>query len=143
MARCVATYADTYNTPRGLRTVVRAIRVPASCVCCIRTRGTGKVSRGANHTLHTPYTYQPRGRAILLLLLPRVPCGTTGRFELPEAVDLDDDLQLQRALNASSHGVGDPYVRFPLPSLSARARTAAARDAAGQANRNFVRAYLC
>ena len=69
--------------------------------------------------------------------------GTTGRFELPEAVDLDDDLQLQRALNASSHGVGDPYVRFPLPSLSARARTAAARDAAGQANRNFVRAYLC
>ena len=118
-----------------------AYRPPACAVYVPEAQG--RCSRGANHTLHTPYTYQPRGRALLLLLLPRVPCGTTGRFELPEAVDLDDDLQLQRALNASSHGVGDPYVRFPLPSLSARARTAAARDAAGQANRNFVRAYLC
>jgi hypothetical protein len=59
------------------------------------------------------------------------------------SVDLDHDRRLQRALNASSHGAGDPYARFPLPSLSARARTAAALDAAGQANRNFVRAYLC
>ena len=97
--------------------------------------------------------------------------GTTGLFELPETVTLDDDPRLQRALNASSayndrrlhrsselHRARDralnasrapriqsedPYVRFPLPALSARARTAAALDAAAQANRNFIRAYLC
>jgi hypothetical protein len=66
-----------------------------------------------------------------------------GHFELPQAVDLDNDWRLQRALNASSDGGGDPYVRFPLPGLSAHARTAAALDAAGQANRNFVRASTC
>ena len=97
--------------------------------------------------------------------------GTLRHFELPEAVDLNDDPRLQRALNASSayndrrlhrsselHRARDralnasrapriqsedPYVRFPLPALSARARTAAALDAAAQANRNFIRAYLC
>ena len=67
--------------------------------------------------------------------------GTLRHFELPEAVDLNDDPRLQRALNASSDGIGDPWVRFPLPSLAARAHTAAALDAAGQANRNFVRVY--
>ena len=57
MARCVATYADTYM-PRGLRTVVYVLRVPASCVCCIRTRGTGKVLPGrqshATYAIHVP-----------------------------------------------------------------------------------------
>ena len=53
-------------------------------------------------------------------------------------MDLDNDWRLQRELNAS--GAGDPYVRFPLPGLSARARTAEALNAAGQANRNFLRA---
>ena len=55
-------------------------------------------------------------------------------------MDLDNDWRLQRALNASGDGGGDPYVRFPLPALFAHARTAVTLDAAGQANRNFVRA---
>jgi len=67
--------------------------------------------------------------------------GTLRHFELPEAVDLDNDWRLQRELKASGAGGGDPYVRFPLPGLSARARTAEALDAAGQANRNFLRVY--
>ena len=70
--------------------------------------------------------------------LPTNPKPLPGHFELPEAVDLDNDWRLQRELNAS--GAGDPYVRFPLPGLSARARTAEALNAAGQANRNFLRA---
>jgi hypothetical protein len=68
--------------------------------------------------------------------------GTLRHLELPEAVNFDDDPRLQRALNArSTGGVGDPWTRFPLPSFAARARTAVALDAAGQANRNFVRVY--
>jgi hypothetical protein len=64
--------------------------------------------------------------------------GTLRHLELPEEVSFEDDPRLQRAL---SNGVRDPWVRFPLPSLAARARTAVALDAAGQANRNFVRVY--
>ena len=68
--------------------------------------------------------------------------GTLRHLELPETVSFDDDPRLQRALNARwSGGVGDPWVRFPLPSLAARAHTAVALDAAGQGNRNFVRVY--
>lgn len=55
-------------------------------------------------------------------------------------MDLDNDWRLQRELKAIGAGGGDPYVRFPLPGLSARARTTEALDAAGQANRNFLRA---
>ena len=155
MARCVSSYADTYapGPPHTVRTGY-AYRPPVCCTCQ-RHRAACSQAR---------YTPEPRGHTTAYR-------GTTDLFELPETVTLDDDPRLQRALNASSayndrrlhrsselHRAHDralnasrapriqsedPYVRFPLPSLSARARTAAALDAAAQANRNFIRAYLC